>query len=448
MELNNSISTLYKLSAFGHAHQPKESLAVGQSNARSGFQRASLRGQRSNADHIAQLSQRIEKMASMLTRLKQATPALNEAPTVSVESPRENDASFTYSVTQDENGNVTESYTFKVQYKPAGESGFIEVGATALSAPDDVVKAQPSADQAIDPVAAVTEDGGVAADPLTFEEHIAKLIEYYRIATAGVSDEDDARVDGDETPHVGGHDDHDDGVRNVNLINIDADYVSRIYSGGADDVFAINADTVRRIGAQGGDDTLTINADHVARIRTGAGDDTVNIEADNVRRISTGAGDDALNIIADHVARINTGEGDDTLNITANTVTRINTGEGDDVLNLTADTIKRVNVGAGDDTITIDANDAAIAFGKGGGEDVINITSVGALAIQIDSALAASSDDINIVTEGAAVRLEFASGESLTINNVDNADMISVRVGGEDIHLHLSDAPQELDVSA
>jgi len=70
------------------------------------------------------------------------------------------------------------------------------------------------------------------------------------------------------------------------------------------------------------------------------------------------------------------------------------------------------------------------------------------LAIQIDSALATSSDDYEIVTDGNSVKLVFSSGESLTINNVDNADMISVRIGGENIDLHFSEAPVELDMSA
>jgi len=456
MELSNSISTLFKLPASGQALQLRGFQAFGQSNERPGFQRATFHGARPHADRGDQLAQRIEKMSGILSRLMQSTPALKDAPTVAVESPRESTTSFSYSLTRDESGHVTESFSFKVQYKPAGESSFIETGAAPIplqpeTAPvkSALVSTQSVAGQEIDSVKGVLDDVKIAAEPLTFEEHVAKLIEYYRIATADdAPDSDELEVEEGAPVGVGGHGRDDAPETGGDIINIDADHVSRIYSGGGDDTFAINASTVRRVSSGEGDDTISINADNVARIRSGAGDDTVNIDADKVRRIHTGAGDDVLNINADKVSRINTGEGDDTLNITADTITRINTGEGDDVLNLTADTIKRVNAGAGDDTITIDANDAAIAFGKGGGEDVINITSVGALAIQIDSALATSSDDYEIVTDGNSVKLVFSSGESLTINNVDNADMISVRIGGENIDLHFSEAPVELDMSA
>jgi len=442
MEMSNSISTLFKLPASGSALQLREFQAAGQSNERSGFRRSGSIGQRSNVNHMAQLSRRMDKMASLITRLMQSTPALNDAPTVAVESPRESTASFSYSVTRDEAGNVTETFSYKVQYKPTGEASFIEVGAPAVPHEGEVESAAPVVVEDVVNPAPVTADGDVS---------VAELIEYYRIATAGDAPDSDALeveegAPGEVDDHGRGHDAGPEAGGDI--INIDADYASRIYSGGGDDVFAINASTVRRIRSGEGDDTISIKADNVARIQSGAGDDTVNIDADKVRRIHTGAGDDVLNINADKVARINTGEGDDTLNIIADTITRINTGEGDDVLNLTADTIKRVNAGAGDDIITIDAEDAAIAFGKGGGEDVINITSVGALAIQIDTALATSSDDYEIITEGNNVKLVFASGESLTINNVENADMISVRIGGEAIDLHLSEAPVALDMSA
>ncbi len=494
MELNNSVSVLFKFAAFAGAHhaenahharqaETKQAEASKQHDERSEVRKVSFQGARSKALHSSYLAQRVEKMSNALARLQQTVPSLSDASTTVIERARgEGSASFSYSRTQDEYGNVTEEFTFKIQFKAAGDAGFTQVStspppAPANDAPVSTTPAVVPAPQTPAPRTPTPQTGDappIAVDPSVAPQTgddapkmtVAQLIEYYRIETVVAPASTPAQAEAVEEAGDDGHG-HDEAEQHRDdSIKIDAGRVSRISTGAGDDVVEISADNVRRIRTGGGDDTLTIDADKVARINTGAGDDVLNINADKVRRVNTGAGDDVLNINADKVARINTGAGDDVLNIDADKVTRISTGEGDDALTinadkitrvntgagddtlvLTADTIGRVNAGAGDDTITLDAVDAAIAFGKGGGEDVINITSVGALAIQIDSELATSIDDVSIVEDGDNIILEFASGESLTLNNVANADIISLQVGGQSIDLRVSEPPVALDLS-
>ncbi len=480
MELNNSISILFNLAATGNMLQPKEAPSAEHANERSSFRKISFHGPAPQSRHADNMARRIEKISNTLARFQQSAPALKNASTVFIARVQTETSSFTYSMMQDASGATFTEFTFQVQFKLAGETGFTEAGALPATIADPAIEPAVAAPESVDAA------GQTVAPAQTSDERIAELIAYYRIEGAGaLGDPDIAAPEGDEEgkgedASVESHEQNGlvvdisaNGVSRLytgagdDVAFISADFARRIRTGGGDDALFINADKVSRIRTGGGDDLLNINADNVARIRTGGGDDAVNIEADKVRRLNTGSGDDFLNINADEVARINAGSGDDVLNINADNVTRINTGEGDDVLmvnaetisrinagegddvlNLTADTIGRVNGGAGDDTITLDAEDAAIAFGKGGGEDIININSVGALAIQIDSALAASSDEMTIVEEGDSLILEFASGERLTINNVGDADMISVSIGGENIDLHLSEPPLALDMSA
>ncbi len=501
MELNNSVSVLFKSAAFSgarhaeNAHNAreaelKEAEASKQRDERSEVRRVSFQAPSSGELRSSYLAQRVEKMSNALARLQQTVPSLSDASTTVVERARgEASVSFAYSLTQDESGNVTEQFTFKIQFKAAGDAGFTQVSTSPAPAPANdapattppAVAPAPQTPTPQTPTPQTSDAPPVAVDPSAAPQTgdqapkltVAQLIEYYRIDTvvapaaapAGSDAPEAVEEAGDDQGHDEVEQHRDNGVKDGG-VKIDASRVSRVSTGAGDDVLEISADNVRRIRTGGGDDTLTIdanrvtrintgagddvlniNADNVARIRTGAGDDTVNIEADRVRRVNTGAGDDVLNINADNVTRINTGVGDDTLTINADKITRINTGAGDDTLVLTADTIGRVNAGAGDDTITLDAVDAAIGFGKGGGEDVINITSVGALAIQIDSELAASLDDVSIVEDGENIVLEFASGESLTLNNVGNADIIALQVGGESIDLRVSEPPVALDLS-
>ncbi len=487
MELNNAVPMLRKFDAFAGLMQAKDSGKNEHAQEQSGFRKVSFYGPQGHARHIEHMARRIEKISNMLDRLQQTQPALADAKTVVVERAQDDAASFNYKKTTDQYGVVTEEYSFKLQYKPTSDAGFKEIelqpvetkGIAASTEP--VVKiAGPSGIPSTvekSPISTVStakeilptgleQLETIASELKSFSERVAALIEYYRIdkdtapapAAAVATETVAAPVEVATVPAS-------EPVDNTQYI--DAQYVARLYSGPGDDSLDINAESARRIGMGAGDDilsiiaeqaarvrtgrgddTLNINADEIARIRTGAGDDVVTLEANEVRRVKTGAGDDKLTIDAETVTRINTGKGDDMLAINADTITRVNTGEGDDTLELTANTIKRVNAGAGDDTITLDADDAAIAFGKGGGEDVINITSVGALAIQIDSALASSADDVTIISENGSVVLEFVSGERLTINNIDNADVVSARIGGETVELHMAAAPMELEMSA
>ena len=232
------------------------------------------------------------------------------------------------------------------------------------------------------------------------------------------------------------------------IVGIIADAVKRIRTGAGDDSILINADKIKRVHSGSGDDLIAIAANKASRISSGSGNDTVYINADRARHINTGSGDDVLNIEADKVSRVRTGDGDDQVLINADKINRVNAGDGNDVLNLSADRISRINGGAGDDTIILNADDAGIYFGPGGGNDVVDIQSVGALSIKISSDLASSPEEMSITREDGSIRLDFASGESLTLNNVDNADFVSLRIGEETVDLQLSEPTIDLDISA
>lgn len=463
-----------------------------------GFRKIIVQEQRSPMNHLEQLTKRLGEMSNMLMRLQQSTPALKSASAVMLERAGGATSQFSYSFSQGENGVVTQTFSFSIQFKPQGESNYIKAEAPAPAAA--VVKADPVSTAPVasaDPVIASPEQKPVSTSPIvdpdgasdgalektaapqSFDERVAQLISYYSIsisvaaagapvatapggeAGAETAAADDNKAGGDAKAPVEAE------TRDGYLINIDADRVRRVRTGGGDDNLFINADRARRIRTGGGDDNLLISADKVSRVNSGSGDDfidiigdkasriasgsgddVVNIAADRVHRVSTGSGDDNLIINADRASRIYTGEGNDAVSINAETITRVNTGAGDDTLNLTADRIGHINAGAGDDTITLNAKDAAIYFGQGGGNDVIDIQSVGALAVHVDDRLALSGDDITISRDGVTVTLEFASGETLTLNNIENADMVSLRVGGEMIDLHISEPTIELDMSA
>ena len=481
MELTNAVSLIQKFSPLADALRPQGREEREEKGETRELRPAFRRGQFARADqierHLDKLARRMDKISSMLERLQTAAPVFSEAATVVIERNEEGVSRFSFSLTRGVNGLVTEQYAFSVVYKAAPEPqeatvlqeipGQLEkpVSPAQAPAPSTVPTiAAPVAEEAVEEVAKETaapqESASVvqaaavtsttsAAEPLParlellsdilaelqeFSRRIAELIEYYRIKTDGGEGEVESDVRAE--------------AQTLRYVNIDADRVQRLYTGRSDDTVVINADAARRIYTGRGDDTLSIDADKVARVRTGRGDDAILVNADVARRIATGRGDDTLTIEADKVARVRTGAGDDALMIDADVIKRINTGSGDDTLNLTADVIKRVDAGAGDDVITLDAEDAAIAFGKGGGEDVIDIASVGALAIKIDRDLATSTDDVSISSENGAAVLEFESGEKLTINNLDNADMVSVKIGGEIVELHVSEAPVELEMSA
>ena len=503
MHLNHSITALFQFTGAGNAIIPKDGPKEGPKaegpREHGGFRKIAVQEQRSQMSHLAQLTKRLGEMSNMLMRLQQSSPELKSASAVMLERAGGATSQFSYSFSQSESGVVTQSFSFSIQFKPQGESNYIKAEAaptpTAPAVTADPVVAAPVA--ASDPVIAGPEqkpvstspvidpDGAPAsapeetAAPVSFDERVAQLISYYSISVsvpavgAPVAVVPGVEVDAETVAA----DDNKAGEevkapveaeeRAHNLINIDAGRVRRVRTGGGDDNLFINADRARRIRTGGGDDNLLINADKVSRvnsgsgddfidvtgdkvsrIRSGGGDDVVNIDADRVHRVSTGSGDDNLVINADRASRIYTGAGDDALSINADTIKGVHTGAGDDILNLTADRIGYVNAGAGNDTITLDAKDAAIYFGQGGGDDVIDIKSVGALAVHVDDRLALSGDDITISRDGVTVTLEFASGERLTLANVENADLVSLRVGGETIDLHLSEPTIELDMSA
>ena len=511
MHLNHSITALFQFTGAGNAILPKEGPKEGHKaegpREHGGFRKIAVQEQRSHMRHLDQLTKRLGEMSNMLMRLQQSSPELKSASAVMLERAGGANSQFAYSFSQSESGVVTQSFSFSIQFKPQGESNYIKADAaptpTAPAATADPVVASPVAASApviagpeqkpvstspvIDPAPIASTGAPVIADgasketaaPVSFDERVAQLISYYSIsisvsAAGGVA----APVQGEKAAaETVAADDNKAGEdakapaeaekREHNLINIDAGRVRRVRTGGGDDNLFINADRARRIRTGGGDDNLLINAgrvsrvnsgsgddfidvtgDRVSRIRSGGGDDVVNIDADRVRRVSTGSGDDNLIINADRASRIYTGAGDDAVSINADTIKGVHTGAGDDTLNLTADRIGYINAGAGNDTITLDAKDAAIYFGQGGGDDVIDIKSVGALAVHVDDRLALSGDDITISRDGVTVTLEFASGERLTLANVENADLVSLRVGGETIDLHLSQPTIELDMSA
>lgn len=237
-----------------------------------------------------------------------------------------------------------------------------------------------------------------------------------------------------------------DAAKGDDVIYIDAERAARIRAGSGDDIVTVIADIATRIKGARGDDNIFVEADRATRIRGDEGDDVININARFAQRIAGAADDDTITIAADKADRIYGGLGDDTIEIEANTISRVGGGSGDDTITLRADTIDEVNADEGDDTIILEAKDAAVRFSAGGGQDVIDIESVGSLAIDIDKDLATDVDEISVDNAGGQITLGFASGEQLTINNTQNADYIALRVGGETVELQLSEPPETLDV--
>ncbi len=523
MELNYSALRSYGADAIRSlAHKTKvdeRDLSVRDRGPRPELKTQSPSPAASPSDFAAQLSQRLDQLLSFFDSVKAKSPVLNETSAIIIERSQNETTAFSYSSTRDENGFVTEAFTFQVRYRPAGEAQFAEASADLFSQVFDPARipvqlqSAPRADasvaagdgkasvegasapngagaglgeelvtEAADFADRVTENARAAAansaeigdleslferlagESRAFVERVQELIEYYRIgggepvdgpASAATNENDGEEVvlgAGVETKAPAGVVDGDEAAAAsevlANVIKLNEQYVSRVTATEGDDDVGIVADYVRRVQSDAGDDALTIAADGVTRVATGDGDDKTVIDADRVARISTGEGDDQLEVNADTVRRIDTGDGDDELSIRADTIRRVDAGDGDDTLTLAAETIRRVNAGAGDDTITLEARDAVIGFGAGGGEDVINVSKVGALGIKIDSELATSLDDIEITVNDDQIILNFKSGESLTINDRGNADLISVIVGGEKTTLQVGDTVRSLDAVA
>lgn len=460
----------------------------------------------SQSDFYSNLSLRLDKLSSFFDGVKRNAGSLNDPSAIIVERPHAVASTFSYSATRDGDGTVTEEFSFQIRYRPYGQSHFSQFSGApfaqyadflhalhysrstdpAIAAPAPKAPVETAAPVGDDIVAeaeafaaGVTEKVSDAAESVLAEEklgslyerlagesrdfiaRIEKLIEYYKLDSSAPTDGDrnavaetitePARDDAPAPPAANAS----EGAAETaaietlaNIIKINDEFASRIAASEGDDIIDIAADYARRIQSGGGDDTVSISAEGVTRVDTGDGDDAISVDAVRASRISSGDGDDTVSINADIARRIDTGDGDDALTIAADTIRRIDAGDGDDTLSLTAETIRRVDAGAGDDTITLDARDAIIGFGAGGGDDVINVGNVGALGIDVDSALAASIDDIDIAVEDDQFVLRFASGESLTINDRANADLISVIVGGEKVTLQIGDAPLSLNATA
>lgn len=523
MELNPSAFSFYRADAirsFVQKAQLDERDLSFRPEAPRSLQKTSLSGSAASpSDYVANLTQRLDKLLSFFDSVKEKSPVLNETSAIIIERSHNETSRFSYSSTRDENGVITEEFTFQVRYRPSGETQFAQ-GSTdlfprifdqaripahfqripeniesiasdgnkspveAATAPvsDDATLGEEIVTEATDFANRVTENVRAAAsnaaeinqldslferlagESRAFIERVQQLIEYYRLdsadpaeaPTTGAEAETNAEeialgaVIEEETPTgVNGLDEAAAASEVLaDVIELNEQFVSRITASEGDDNLGIVADYARRVQTGAGDDTLSIVADGVTRVETGDGDDKASIDADHVARISTGEGDDQVEISADIARRIDTGAGDDELSISADTIRRVETGDGDDTLTLAADTIRRVDAGAGDDTITLDAKDAVIGFGAGGGEDVINVGKVGALGVKIDSELATSLDDIEITVNDDQIVLSFKSGESLTINDRNNASLISVIVGGEKTILQVGDTVRTLDAVA
>ena len=524
MEINSAVVSLAKIGAFGGKSQMREFQESQSARENPGKSKSVEQIRHSQAQHAEGLSIRSAQMSNMVSQLREATPALQEAAAFMIERSNGFSMSFAYSFSQDQAGNITQSFTFSFSFKMAGDNEYTPVldqpaeepvvgtpqdrsPAALIDGPealplttDPIVEAEENDETQVEAAVEATSAEEINDKPVSFDERVSQLIAYYSIdatVTTGdpkpvenVPNVNAAEASGDEGSgdDANAIDEGDAGAAvaeaptnielarqraiNAGLSNgvvfgVEASRVGRLSTGGGDDIVGIIADAVKRIRTGGGDDSILINADKAKRINSGAGDDliaiaahkanrissgsgndTVYINADRARHIYTGSGDDVLNIEADKVSRVRTGDGDDQVLINADNINRVNAGDGNDVLNLSADRISRINGGAGDDTIILNADDAGIYFGPGGSNDVVDIQSVGALSIKISSDLASSPEEMSITRENGNIRLDFASGESLTLNNVDNADFVSVRIGDEAVDLQLSEPTIELDISA
>ena len=518
MELNHSASSVHRaeaIRAFIQKSQIDERDLSFRTEAPRSVERAPLSSAAiSSSDHVAKFTQRLDKLLAFFDSVRERSPVLNETSAIIIERSHNETSRFSYTSTRDENGVITEEFTFQVRYRPTGEAQFTQASADLFPRFFDPTRlpaqfqgilendARVASGDTIPPVETPTAPIGageglgeelvteatdfanrvtenvraaaanaaeisdldallerLAGESRAFVERVQQLVEYYRLdnanpvdaagATAETNSEEVALGATVETAAPAGVSvgDEESLASEVlaNVIELNEQFVSRVTASEGDDDVGIVADYARRVQTGAGDDALSIVADGVTRVETGDGDDKASIDADHVARISTGEGDDQLEINADIARRIDTGDGDDALSIRADTIRRVDAGDGDDTLTLAAETIRRVDGGAGDDTITLDARDAVIGFGAGGGEDVINVGKVGALGVKIDSELATSLDDIEVTIHDDQIVLSFKSGESLTINDRGNADLIMVIVDGQKTVLQIGDTVRAFD---
>ena len=132
--------------------------------------------------HLEQLTKRLGEMSNMLMRLLHSSPALHSATAVMLERASDSASEFAYSFSKNENGVVTQSFSFSIQFKPQGESSYFKAEALPVPATPspEATKAAPSGvgpTGAVDPIITAPEIKPVSTSPVAESEEAAAVVE-------------------------------------------------------------------------------------------------------------------------------------------------------------------------------------------------------------------------------------------------------------------------------
>jgi hypothetical protein len=216
------------------------------------------------------------------------------------------------------------------------------------------------------------------------------------------------------------------------------------------DALAIAARIVRNVEMGGGNDVLAAQAQMILA-DLGAGHDVVAITTDIALGVAGGAGDDVITLTASlggTAARQLTETADGTpisaakaaATLYADTATRlaavaanvadVDGGSGNDVISVSGALMIGVAGGAGDDLIAVEGRTVALHYGKGDGNDVVQVGAGTDVLIQLAARPDGGSDPgaYTVTRDGDSLTLRFASG-AITLTGIAEAGTIAVARG-------------------
>lgn len=273
------------------------------------------------------------------------------------------------------------------------------------------------------------------------------------------------------------------GTRGNDGLAIAADRIAQVDTGGGADALTVQADRVGSVSTDRpdsrpdrdidreaqGNDALALAARFVGSIDMGGGNDVLAAQSQMIAA-DLGAGNDAASITTDIAMGIGTGAGDDVLTLTAtlggtaarnltetadgtpisaakaaatlyaDTATRLaavaaNTadvdgGAGDDVITVSGALMIGVAGGQGDDLIAVEGRTVSLHYGKGDGNDVVQIGAGTDVLIQLAARPDGGSDPgaYTVTRDGDRLALRFATG-TITLTGVAEAGTIAIARG-------------------
>lgn len=216
------------------------------------------------------------------------------------------------------------------------------------------------------------------------------------------------------------------------------------------DALAIAARIVRNVEMGGGNDVLAAQAQMILA-DLGAGHDVAAITTDIALGAAGGAGDDVITLTASlggTAARQLTETADGTpisaakaaATLYADTATRlaavaaniadVDGGSGDDVISVSGALMIGVAGGAGDDLIAVEGRTVALHYGKGDGNDVVQVGVGTDVLVQLAARPDGGSDPgaYTVTRDGDSLTLRFAAG-AITLTGIAEAGTIAVACG-------------------